>query len=78
MNPEKKSADAEPRRSSGSADASSTAEMVARRSYGKLVAFLAARTRDLAAAETPWPMRSHQRSRIGLAMAVLKIPKRGC
>ncbi len=51
MNPEKKSADAEPRRSSGSADASSTAEMVARRSYGKLVAFLAARTRDLAAAE---------------------------
>src|SRR3984957_7930364 len=28
-----------------------TAEMVARRSYGKLVAFLAARTRDVAAAE---------------------------
>src|SRR5271170_5638498 len=29
----------------------STAEAVARRSYGKLVAFLAARTRDVAAAE---------------------------
>ena len=29
----------------------SAAEMVARRSYGKLVAFLAARTRDVAAAE---------------------------
>ncbi len=28
-----------------------TAEMVARRSYGKLVAFLAARTRDVAGAE---------------------------
>ncbi len=32
-------------------DARRTAEMVARRSYGKLVAFLAARTRDVAAAE---------------------------
>src|SRR6201999_3944919 len=32
-------------------DAQRTAEMVARRSYGKLVAFLAVRTRDLAAAE---------------------------
>src|SRR5947209_16870911 len=31
--------------------ARSTAEAVARRSYGKLVAFLAARTRDVAAAE---------------------------
>jgi RNA polymerase sigma-70 factor (ECF subfamily) len=48
--------------------AQATAEMVARRSYGKLVAFLAARTRDVAAAEdalaeafasalTHWPMR---------------------
>jgi predicted RNA polymerase sigma factor len=51
MNSEKKSAETELRRSSGSADAAGTAEMVARRSYGKLVAFLAARTRDLAAAE---------------------------
>ena len=33
------------------AEARSTAEAVARRSYGKLVAFLAARTRDVAAAE---------------------------
>lgn len=33
------------------ANALSTAESVARRSYGKLVAFLAARTRDVAAAE---------------------------
>ena len=32
-------------------DARATAEAVARRSYGKLVAFLAARTRDVAAAE---------------------------
>src|SRR5438876_3354537 len=49
------------------AHAYDTAEAVARRSYGKLVAFLAARTRDVAAAEdalseafasalTDWPM----------------------
>jgi predicted RNA polymerase sigma factor len=37
--------------SSGEGDAQQTAEAVARRSYGKLVAFLAARTRDVAAAE---------------------------
>jgi RNA polymerase sigma-70 factor (ECF subfamily) len=35
----------------GEAQARSTADAVARRSYGKLVAFLAARTRDVAAAE---------------------------
>jgi predicted RNA polymerase sigma factor len=35
----------------GDAQARSTTEAVARRSYGKLVAFLAARTRDVAAAE---------------------------
>jgi RNA polymerase sigma factor (sigma-70 family) len=35
----------------GEGDAQITAEAVARRSYGKLVAFLAARTRDVAAAE---------------------------
>jgi len=35
----------------GGAQARSTVEAVARRSYGKLVAFLAARTRDVAAAE---------------------------
>src|SRR5579862_3558278 len=33
------------------AQARSTADAVARRSYGKLVAFLAARTRDVASAE---------------------------
>jgi RNA polymerase sigma-70 factor (ECF subfamily) len=37
--------------SKGDSQASSTADAVARRSYGKLVAFLAARTRDVAAAE---------------------------
>src|SRR5258708_15064781 len=35
----------------GDQQARKTAEAVARRSYGKLVAFLAARTRDVAAAE---------------------------
>src|SRR3981081_4747362 len=35
----------------GGARARNTADAVARRSYGKLVAFLAARTRDVAAAE---------------------------
>src|SRR5437879_1830552 len=51
----------------GNAYARNTADTVARRSYGKLVAFLAARTRDVAAAEdalseafaaalTDWPM----------------------
>jgi len=35
----------------GDAHARRTADAVARRSYGKLVAFLAARTRDVAAAE---------------------------
>ena len=38
-------------RREGDAQARSTADAVARRSYGKLVAFLAARTRDVAAAE---------------------------
>lgn len=45
------SGQAETRLNGGGSDAALTAEMVARRSYGKLVAFLAARTRDLAAAE---------------------------
>src|SRR6266852_7929031 len=35
----------------GDAQSRVTAEAVARRSYGKLIAFLAARTRDVAAAE---------------------------
>ena len=37
--------------SKGDSQASSTADAVARRSYGKLVAFLAARTQEVAAAE---------------------------
>src|SRR5579871_3767627 len=37
--------------SQGEEQARNTADMVARASYGKLVAFLAARTRDVAAAE---------------------------
>src|SRR5712691_7511682 len=52
----------------GEARARAAAEAVARRSYGKLVAFLAARTRDVAAAEdalseafaaalTDWPVK---------------------
>ena len=52
----------------GDAQARSTADAVARRSYGKLVAFLVARTRDVAAAEdalseaftsalTDWPLK---------------------
>jgi len=52
----------------GDAQARNTADAVARRSYGKLVAFLAARTRDVAAAEdalsdafaaalADWPLR---------------------
>jgi len=41
----------ERRAQTGDAQARSTADAVARRSYGKLVAFLAARTRDVAAAE---------------------------
>ena len=39
------------RRRTATQQARATAEAVARRSYGKLVAFLAARTRDVAAAE---------------------------
>src|SRR5439155_7859454 len=38
-------------RANGVTEARDTADTVARRSYGKLVAFLAARTRDMAAAE---------------------------
>src|SRR6266478_3263032 len=52
----------------GDEQARSTADAVARRSYGKLVAFLVARTRDVAAAEdalseaftsalTDWPLK---------------------
>jgi RNA polymerase sigma-70 factor (ECF subfamily) len=52
------------------ADARTTAEAVARRSYGKLVAFLAARTRDVAAAEDALSE--------AFASALTDWPKNGC
>ena len=62
----------------GGDEARRTADAVARRSYGKLVAFLAAHTRDVAAAEdalaeafasalVDWP-----------ANGCRRIPKAGC
>jgi predicted RNA polymerase sigma factor len=52
MNPEKGSEETEADSDTAAGlDAQRAAELVARRSYGKLVAFLAARTRDVAAAE---------------------------
>src|ERR1700747_3262103 len=50
--------------------ARSTAESAARRSYGKLVAFLAARTRDVAAAEDALSE--------AFAAALTDWPKSGC
>src|SRR5216683_1198065 len=50
--------------------ASSTADAVARRSYGKLVAFLAARTRDVAAAEDALSE--------AFASALADWPRKGC
>src|ERR1700704_1169509 len=50
--------------------ASSTADAVARRSYGKLVAFLAARTHDVAAAEDALSD--------AFAAALAKWPLQGC
>src|SRR5258706_8346525 len=54
----------------GDAQARSTADAVARRSYGKLVAFLAARTRDVAAAEDALSE--------AFAAALADWPLRGC
>ena len=51
-------------------EARRTAEAVARRSYGKLVAFLAARTRDVAAAEDALSE--------AFASALVDWPRRGC
>jgi len=51
-------------------DAHSTADAVARRSYGKLVAFLAARTHDVAAAEDALSD--------AFAAALAKWPTQGC
>jgi RNA polymerase sigma factor (sigma-70 family) len=56
--------------SSGEGDAQQTAEAVARRSYGKLVAFLAARTRDVAAAEDALSE--------AFAKALSEWPRTGC
>jgi predicted RNA polymerase sigma factor len=54
----------------GDEQARSTAEAVARRSYGKLVAFLAARTRDVAAAEDALSE--------AFASALADWPQKGC
>src|ERR1700722_12057474 len=54
----------------GNALARNTADAVARRSYGKLVAFLAARTRDLAAAEDALSE--------AFAVALTDWPRNGC
>jgi predicted RNA polymerase sigma factor len=54
----------------GDAQARSTAAAVARRSYGKLVAFLAARTRDVAAAEDALSE--------AFAAALAEWPEKGC
>jgi RNA polymerase sigma-70 factor (ECF subfamily) len=51
-------------------DAQGIAELVARRSYGKLVAFLAARTRDVAAAEDALSE--------AFASALVDWPRNGC
>jgi predicted RNA polymerase sigma factor len=57
-------------RKDGDAQARGTAEAVARRSYGKLVAFLAARTRDVAAAEDALSE--------AFAAALADWPRNGC
>lgn len=54
----------------GDAQARSTADAVARRSYGKLVAFLAARTRDVAQAEDALSS--------AFAAALADWPRNGC
>ncbi|MGB6883074.1 MAG: sigma factor, partial [Candidatus Acidiferrum sp.] len=56
--------------SEGDSQARSTADAVARRSYGKLVAFLAARTRDVAAAEDALSE--------AFAAALADWPRNGC
>ena len=55
---------------SNNPDARATAETVARRSYGKLVAYLAARTRDVAAAEDALAE--------AFAAALAEWPRSGC
>jgi predicted RNA polymerase sigma factor len=54
----------------GNSQASATAEAIARRSYGKLIAFLAVRTRDVAAAEDALSE--------AFASALVDWPRNGC
>ena len=65
--------------SAAGVDVAATAEAVARRSYGKLVAFLAARTRDVAAAEDALSrgVRRGARRMAGAAACPRK-PEAGC
>ncbi len=67
-----------PREGEQHAAAAAAAEAVARRSYGKLIAFLSARTRDVAGAEdalseafaaalVDWPVAGAPRSSRGVA-----------
>src|ERR1017187_4286612 len=56
--------------SNGNANAHSMADAVARRSYGKMVAFLAVRTRDVAAAEDALSE--------AFALALADWPRNGC
>ena len=62
----------------GDEQARSTAEAVARRSYGKLVAFLAARTHDVAAAEDALSEAFASALQSGREMAARQTRKRGC
>jgi hypothetical protein len=57
----------------GIENAHKAAERVARERYGRLLAFLAARTRDVAGAEDAWPMPSRPRCEHGPSAAFLPI-----
>lgn len=59
-------------------DARCAVEQAARDSYGRLVAFLAARSRDVAAAEDALAELLKPRSKPGRSAACRKSPKRGC
>ena len=60
------------------ATARATADEVARRSFGRLVAILAARGNDIAAAEDALAEASRRPSSHGPATASRAIPKHGC
>ena len=62
----------------GGDDARRTADAVARRSYGKLVAFLASRTRTSRQPRTRSRRHSLRRSSTGRRTAARAIPKVGC